>query len=234
MKTNNYKKGKTNKFAKLPLLFVTLTLIIACFFCGCNSKPDYLSYVSELRKDIFVGEKDNFCVVVHLGSKESPALFDGVKNQTVLLLTFKVTQKEEVGSQIFIKFKTGDKEYEQALAFNPVKSTLSCEVEVNSLPEKSLDVEVIHGENSTIVTTTSKLQPSTISYTKALEIAVGESTEFLKEHTSGGILKCEIVIRLLCENERNYYYVGFVCEQGLKRALLINGETGEVIATKKN
>ena len=224
------------KFKRIiaSLLVGCATLVTTLSLCACNPTPDYISYVSELRKDIFVGEKDNFYVVVFSGSKEKPATFDGLKNQTFLTLTFKVTQKEDTGSQLQIKFKTGEKEYVKALEFNPVKSTLSCEVEVACLPEKTLDVAIICGETTTLVSTVSKLKDTTISYSKALDIAVENASEFLQEHTEKGKLNCEIVIRLLCENDRNFYYVGFVCDQGLKLAFLINGETGEIIAKKQN
>lgn len=223
------------KTKKILLVFTGILLTFyALIQGGCNSKPDYLSYVSELRKDVFVGEKDNFCVTVYCGTKEEPALFDGVKNQTHPTLTFKVLQKEEVGAPISVKFKIANKEYCKDLEFNPVKSTLSCEVEVNALPEKNLIVQLVYGENETLIETKSKLNDKNISYIKALEISVNEGQSFLKEHTVKGVLKCEIVIRLLCENERNYYYVGFICEEGLKLAYLINGETGEIIAKKQN
>ena len=216
-------------------IFICLTAI--CYtlvFTACNPKPDYISYVSELRKDIFTGEQDNFSVVIYSGTKESPAVFDGIKNQTALTLTFKVTCKEEVGESIKICFETGNKKYEKTLDFNPVKSTLCCDVEVNALPEKELAVTLCYGESSTVVNTLSRLKENTISYTKALESAAEKASDFLSEHTEGGTLKAEIVLRLLCENDRNYYYVGFVCEEGLKRAYLVNGENGEIIAEKTN
>ncbi len=225
------------KHKKLNLFLAFVLLLTACFcavLSACNQKPDYLSSVSELRKDVFVGEKDNFCVTVYSGSKEDPTVFDGIKNQTVLSLTFKVTQKEEVGKQLTLKFQTGDKRYTAPLDFDPVKSTLSCDVVVSALPERTFDVEICDGEQSTVVTTISKLNENTISYVKALEIATEKNKTFLSSHTKNGVLNCEIIIRLLCENERNYYYVGFVCDGGLKVAYLLNGETGEIIAEKQN
>lgn len=225
---------------KRKKIFVAVELVIICVLTvmatlsACNSKPDYLSYVSELRKDVFIGEQDNFCVVVYAGSKESPATFDGIKQDTLLCLGFKIIQKEEVGSQLTVKFTVGDKQYSAPLTFNPVKSTLFCDVEVAALPEKSLAVEICYGESSTVVNTTSQLNENTVSYTKALESAASKGEAFLKEHTQKGVLKAEIVIRLLCENGKNYYYVGFICDKGLKKAYLIDGVTGEVIAEKDN
>ena len=218
-------------FARLCALLLTF-LIIPFTLSACSTEPDYLSYVSELRKDVLIGEKDNFSVVVYAGTKESPALFDGIKQNTTLCLGFKIIQKEETGSQLTIKFTVGNKSYSAPLTFNPVKNTLFCDVEVSALPEKSLDVEICYGEKNTLITTSSQLNENTISYTKALESAVNKGSSFLKEHTEKGILKAEIVIRLLCERGKNYYYVGFICEKGLKRAYLIDGANGEVIAEK--
>ena len=224
--------NKVIKFFAIVSIFCLLSM--TTMFSACKQTPDYLSYVSEFRKDVFCGEKDNFSVVVFAGSKEKPATFDGDKKDTFLFLTFKVMQKEECGSAITVNFEIGDKKYSQQLQFNPVKSTLSCDVEVAALPEKNLTVELIFGENSTVITTYSKLNEDTVKYTDALNKAIEKAQPFLKEHTKDGVLKAEIVVRLLCENDKNYYYVGFVCEEGLKQAYLIDGKTCQIIAEKTN
>ena len=218
-------------FSRFCALLLTV-FIVPFILSACNTEPDYFSCVSELRKDVFVGEQDNFSVVVYAGTKESPALFDGIKQNTVLCLGFKIIQKEEVGSQLTIKFTVNNKNYTAPLTFNPVKNTLFCDVEVSALPEKNFEVEICYGEKSTVVSTASQLNDNTINYSKALESAVSKGRDFLKEHTEKGILNAEIVIRLLCERGKNYYYVGFICEKGLKRAYLIDGSNGEVIAEK--
>jgi hypothetical protein len=225
-----------NKFTAFVCLTASILLLTLSFtLSACTAKPDYLSYVSELRKDLFVGEQDNFCVTVYSGSKEYPPAFDGIKKETRLVLTFKIIQKEEVGEQLTLTFKLGDKEYTCQPKFSPVKSTLSCDVEVASLPEKTLDVQISYGEDCTVtVNTVSKLKENTVSYVDALNKAVEKASSFLKEHTKNGVLNAEIVIRLLCENDVNYYYVGFICEEGLKIAYLIKGETGEIIAEKNS
>ncbi len=219
-------------FYRLTIIVICLTLPLVLY--SCKKKVDYLSYVSELRKDVFIGEKDNFNVVVYSGFKEEPTLLEGKKEQTALTLTFKVNQKEECSNPLTIKFSLGDKNYQKELAFNPVKSTLCAEVEVNSLPEKSIEVQIIEGENCTTINAISKLNENSISYSKALEKATQKASEFLSKHTTKNTFKGEIIVRLLCENERNYYYVCFVCENGEKLAYLLNAKTGEIIAQKIN
>ena len=216
------------------LVTLVILLSIPLFLYSCNGKVDYLSYVSELRKDIFIGVKDNFTVIVYSGFKESPAIPNGKKEQTALTLTFKIMQKEEIDSPLTIKFTLGDKSYQKELAFNPVKSTLCAEVEVTSLPEKSIDVQIFEGENSTLISATSKLNENTISYSKALESAVNKSQEFLQKNSTKNTFNGEIIIRLLCENERNYYYVSIISENKEKLSYLINATSGEIIAQKVN
>ncbi|MBR4420244.1 MAG: hypothetical protein IKT32_05125 [Clostridia bacterium] len=213
-------------------LFFILVSALALF--GCNPQPDYLSYVSEVRKDLFYGEQENYTVVCYAGIKESPAIFDGAKNQTAPYIRFKLSQKEESSEKITINFEIDNKKLSCPLEFHPVKSTLFGEVQVNSLPERSITIDIVCGENTTTVTLYSKLNEDTISYTDALKKATDKASDFLKEHTKKGVLKAEIVIRLLCENDKNFYYVGFICEEGLKRAYLIDGKTGEIIAEKNN
>lgn len=223
------------KFFKafVSIFLITLTALIfpACSSC---SSPDLYSRISELRKDLFSGKSDNFSVIVYAGTKEDPAVFDGEVNPATLLLTFKVTAKEEIGNQVTIKFKIGDKTYEKALNFSPVASALSGHIAVDTLPEKTLDVEIKWDENSEVVCTNSLLKKSTITYIQALEKASEKASDFIKNNSKKGQFKGEIVVRLLCENDKNYFYIGFVDKSGLKEAYLIDGISGEVLAEKKN
>lgn len=221
----------SKKFKSLALTI--LTLLFLCL-SGCTAKVDYFSYLSELRKDIFAGEKDNYLVIAYSGLKEDPAVADGVKNQTFLTLTFKVTLKEECEEPISLKFAVGDKNYECDLQFNPVKSTLCADVVVSALPEKNFSVEVVCGDQTSVVDLVSKLQENSVSYTKALECAINKAQSYLKENTKDGVFYGEIAVRLLCENDRNYYYVGIAFKNGKKQAYLINASTCEIIAEKVN
>ena len=217
----------------LYLLSAILILIWAFCLDGC-SKPDLSSSVSELRKDVFMGESETFDVVVYSGTKENPAIFDGVVNPSALSLMFKIGCKEDMGEQITIKFSLENKDYEIKTAFSPVKSTLYGQTEVHTLPKDKLDIEILWGDKREIVCTNSMLKKDTISYMTALEKAGEKAKDFISSHTKKGIFKGEIIIRLLSENDVNYYYIGFIDDKGLKVAYLIDGKSGEVIAEKKN
>lgn len=217
-----------NVFISLILCTLTLPLL------ACNSKTDYFSFVSELRKDLFIAENSTVSVLLYSGAKESPAIFDGVKNDTGLLVGIKVIFNEEVSSPVTATVCYDQKNYEIPLEFHPVKRALAGKTNVSALPEKSVDITLRYGENEVTLTAESQLKQDTITYTKALEVATNDAKDFLKENTKGGVLQAEIVVRLLCENDKNYYYVGFITCEGLKLAYLIDGKTGEIIASKQN
>lgn len=221
------------KKISIKLLLIVIPCILT-IFAACNPKPDCFSYISDLRKDVFVAEDETFGVVVWAGARETPYAADGIKNETRLNITVKVTAKKETGDKITAVIAYGDNEYTQDLAFHPVKSAMACSFDVNVLPEKQVVVKLIYGDQSCTLTAISALNEDTIPYTEALKKATDYCAEYIEKHTENGKLKAEISVRLLTENGNNYYYVGFTATDGEKKAVLIDGETGSVLAEKNN
>lgn len=221
------------KIFKSFCLLLAITLLCSCLF-ACKQKVDYFSYVSELRKDIFTAENDEVSLLVYAGAKENPAIFDGVKNETRLIVGVKAIFNEEPQTAVTAKICFNDKNYELPLDFHPVKRALAGEVEVPVLPENSVEVVLCYNQTEVCLTANSRLNQDTIAYSDALDSVTKKADDFFKEHTKNGVLKAEIVIRLLCEQNKNYYYVGLVCAEGLKRSYLVDGTTGEVVAEKIN
>lgn len=219
------------RFFKNICCFIIATIVLLNL-TACKQNIDYFSYVSELRKNIFTAQNEQLSLLVYAGAKENPAIFDGVKNETRLILGVKVIFNEEPQTAIVATLCFDDKSYELPLDFHPVKRALAGEIEVPVLPEKSVDVVLCYDQKEVCLTASSRLNENTISYSKALDSVTPKADDFFKEHTKNGILKAEIIIRLLCEQNKNYYYVGLVCEEGLKRSYLVDGISGEVVAEK--
>ena len=113
---------------------------------------------------------------------------------------------------------------------HPLHSYSFCRLQ----PEKQVVVKLIYGDQSCTLTALSALNEDTIPYTEALKRATDYCAEYITSHTENGKLKAEISVRLLTENGNNYYYVGFTATDGEKKAVLIDGETGSVLAEKNN
>lgn len=214
-------------------LAIVLSVAAAMGICSCKGQTDYFSYVSELRSDLFAGEKDDFCVTVYSGMKEKPFAHDGTANQAELCLSVKLVMREKINEAVTVKLEYDGAKYEKTLEYNPVLTTLAADIYVQALPENKITVTVTHGEQATVIEAVSKRLPDTVEYVKALAAATDKAKDFIKENSTGGAFDGEICLRLLCEGERNYYYVGFILKNGLALAYLIDGKTCEIIAEKK-
>ena len=181
------------------IAIITLIISVASLF-ACKTKIDYFSYVSDLRKDVFVGENDMFGVTVWAGARENPYASDGIRNETSLNLTIKVVCKKETGDKITATVAYDENEYTRDLSFHPVKSAMATSFDVKVLPEKQLTVKLDYGEESCTLTLDSALAEGTVSFNKALEKAAEHCADYVKRHTEKGNLKAEISVRLLAEN----------------------------------
>ena len=68
------------KFCLFCFLAVCLPLL-TCLFCGCKKEVDYLSYISELRYDVFLYSGDTEVIKVYCAEKEVPYNADGIKGE---------------------------------------------------------------------------------------------------------------------------------------------------------
>lgn len=215
------------------IVLITISALLTSA-CACAKKPDYSAYISDLRKDIFVGENDDFGVTVWSGARETPYASDGVKNETLLNLTVKVVAKQEKGDKIAATVCYDENEYAVDLKFHPVKSAMSASVNVNVLPEKQVIIKLSYGSEECTITLNSALNSNTVSYFDAVNKAVDYCADYIKNHTEKGKFNAEISVRLLAENGNNYYYVGFFATDGEKKAVLVDGETCTILAEKNN
>lgn len=219
---------------KKALCSLICILAVAAAFplFSCDKRIDYFSYVSELRSDIFTGEKDNYCITVYAGMKEKPFAHDGVANDTALTLTVKLITKEKINEAVTVKLSYDGKEYTKTLEYNPVLTTVSADITVEALPQKKLQATLSHGETVETIQLSSLRLDDSANYTQALKAATDKASEFINKNSTGANFKGEICIRLLCEGDKNYYYVGFILNDGLALAYLLDGKTCEIIAEK--
>lgn len=225
---------KPFKFKSIAAGVLTLALLpIFASLAACNAQTDYFCYVSELRSNVYYGEEGNFSLTVYSGLREKPFNHDGNVGEQALTLTFKLFMKEKVNEAIKIEYEINGTKYQTQLNYDATGSALSCIAEVNDLPETPPEITICYGENAILIKTNSLLNADTISYTAALRATTEKASDFIKENSEGSRFKGEISVRLLCENGRNYYYVGFILSDGLKQAYLLDGKSGEILAEKK-
>ena len=208
------------KFASLFLL-----LGLAPLFTACHKAPDYFHYVSELRSDLFVASEEEFSLTVACISREYPYLNDGVKANlsNVVEITLEgeadeysvyILGEEHIGGDMSFRNTRGDFYYSQG---------------VKSFPEGSVSLRVEWEDTSREIVATSVKTEDTLSPKEALGAALKGEQATLERMSADGQFRGEFCVRLL-RRDKNYYYVGIVDTNGKLISLLLDSESGQVLA----
>ena len=224
-----------DRFFRIKTLLVgvaTFFLVGVIFlFSACSEKVDYFSYVSELRDNIFLANTQELSLRAYSLSKESPYVADGIVRE--------VSKRTE----IYLTAPSGDKEYELFftvngkrhggdMSFDNVKGEYYyfCTLDVSALTQ--IEFELVCGEETTLLCANSIVGERTISPKQALQTVVEHEGELFQSLTDKYGFAGEIYMRLLYE-DAPYYYVGIVDRNGNTTALLLNGETGKILAKRQ-
>ena len=208
------------KISTLLLLAGLLPLLT-----GCQRGPDYFSYVSELRSDLFVASEQEFTLTVACISREHPYVNDGIKAplSDIVEITLEgdadeysvyILGEEAMGGEMSFRNTRGDFYYSQG---------------VKSFPEGSVTLRVEWQDTSREIVATSVKTEHTLSPEKALDCALKGESATLERMQADGRFCGEFYVRLL-RRDKNYYYVGIVDTKGKMISLLLDSESGEVLA----
>ena len=213
---------------KLITILLTLTLLV--FPLSCKKPKPYLSKISQLRENVYLGSKEDFRLTLYPESRENPLENDGVVGKTEKVLIFKLdfSSSDFEYENCKITFNLGGKSYNGVFEYKPLSTFLYASVTVESLPQNELTVNLSLDEKSVGLTLLPQKNSNSISADEAIsKICDSESNceAFLNSD------KGEIRIRLIDNDGYDYWYVGLL--DGEKTvSYLIDGETGEIIAKK--
>ena len=206
---------------KLPTLILLLGL--APLVSACAKKTDYFDYVSELRSDLFVASEEEFTLSVACITRESPYINDGIKATMcqVIEITldgdadeYSVLLDGGVGGEMSFRNTRGDFYYSQS---------------VTSFPKDSVNLRVEWEGNTREIVATSVKTEHTLTPQAALDSALKGEQQTLERMKTDGAFRGEFYVRLL-RRDKNYYYVGIVDTKGKMISLLLDSESGQLLA----
>ena len=212
--------------------FILATLLTAAavsssvFFCGCNKKTDYFSYISEKRTNIFVYCDDTVEVKVQCSVKEQPFAADGYCGETNSFAEVSVSlPKNPQKLEVSVEGNEGEMNYQA------VENLYTLSFSAPEFTADRVDVTITYDGESRTYTALSVKHGSVLSCEQAVQCVIERDGELFKNLTYDGLFNGEIFVRLLYD-DGCYYYVG-VCDKNKHiSAYLIDGERGTVIATK--
>lgn len=213
-------------FLSVFLTFLCFALLSAC------GKYDYSVHISDEKSDLFRAECEEFTLTVTCVSREYPYLCDGVAANKSDLLEAVLTEPQPSGAEYEIYFledvpRGGD------MSFRSVTGDYYYSRSVETFPDGALSVKIVKNGVPQELLLTSVKTEDTLSPEQALQKAIAAEQETVDRMTEGGAFCGEFHVRLL-RRDKNYYYVGIVDRRGGILALLLDAETGEVLARRQH
>lgn len=219
---------------KKILCFLTATLLL-WIFTGCSAEPDLTEYVSEFRSDIYSGTEGTYTITASYAEREYPYEADGIPGKMSSL--FEVALSAEENTKTYtLTYTLGGQTYEDELSFDSVRMVHVCSRSLPQPTEKEIRFSVrdTEGGDPVVITAASVKSENALPLGALLSAVSAAEKDRFAALTSGSSFAGELYVRLLCENEQNYYYIGLTDKNGETYAMLTDAETGEIIATRNN
>ncbi len=216
---------------KKQILTVFSLLAPLALLAGCGkSGYDYTRHISEAREDIFRAETEEFSVTLSFGKREYPYADDGVACPLTPLAEISLVGKTGEDYAVYV---AGEKEWGGEMSYRNVRGDYYYSESVDTFPEGSVTLRVEWGEERREIVATSVKTEHTLTPQEALGYAVAAEKESLERLTEQGAFMGEFRVRLL-RRDATYYYVGIVDKNGRTISLLLDSETGEVLARRES
>lgn len=211
----------------IPCFLLSVAAIVSLSGCG---KYDYSVHISDERSDLFTAETEEYSLTVSCMTRENPYLLDGVTCTKSKLVEVVLAEHTLSGAEYEVYFledvpRGGD------MSFRSVSGDYAYSRSVEEFPSGTVSLRVVKDGAATEIAATSVKTEQTLSPAQALEKAISAESERVESMTRGGAFYGEFHVRLL-RRDKNYYYVGIIDEQGGILALLLDSETGEVLARR--
>lgn len=213
---------------KSRLIFL-LPLLLLPMFSGCG-KTDYSAYISEAKEDVFVAQTETFQITLSCVTREYPYVSDGIPSPGSRIVEISLTSEAAPAS--YEVYVLGETQFGGEMTFRTYASDYFFSQSVQSFFKDSVSVRVQRGDESVEVVATSVKNENTLSVKQALGCAVKEEKDLIDAMTGTDGFQGEFYVRLL-RRDANYYYVGIIDRNGGVLSLLLDGESGEVLAKRK-
>ena len=211
---------KKHTFCVLALAGL-LPLLSAC------APYDYTDRVSEIRSDLFLAETDDFSLTVTCVSREYPYADDGIPCPMTNTVEVSIVPVEAFSGTVEVYCEDG---WGGEASFSAVFGDYRFSQGVDAFPESSVSLRVVWGDEDIELAATSVRTETTMTPKEALSVIVEAEKETLERMKRDGAFCGEFCIRLL-RRDKNYYYAS-VTDGTERTALLIDAETGEILARR--
>jgi hypothetical protein len=215
-------------YMKKIIFILFLCLGFCVVFSSCTKKVDYYSYISELRKEIYLYEEDDFTCKIYVSDRETPYLSDGIKGQINSIV------------EVFVYMNDTPKEVE--IAFGNLQGEMNY-LSVSKSFYLSFTSDEINADKVQInlnidgkqkqIEALNVMYDGVIDAESALKCVCEYDAGLFEKLTVNNVFNGEIYLRLLYD-DGCFYYVGVIDKSGTTNAYLVDGETGRILAQRSS
>ena len=222
------------KTRKLLSALILVVILFCSSLMGCTTRNSLFNSVSELKRNIYSGNSNNFSLSASYGFRETPYINDGKvgKLDNTLIFTLKNKQAAQTTYSVLVEFN--GKTHSAVFKNNPVNSNLKAVIILDNFDLDNFDAKISFGSSEEKISMTSIVPKNALSPELALEKLEKEQEALIKSFKdSEGNFNAEIYMRILVKDNKPYYYVGFASGKDKLKALLVDGITGKTLAIRE-
>lgn len=223
---------------KLLILSMLFVFIFGLSACGKNSIK-LQDYLIEDRNNLFTAQDSLYCVTFSTGMREENYNFDGVVNNKVEfgVLTLMRNDSNPLANDTYSYTITiNDEKLTGTMEKSPIDNSYAVDIEKKVDDNANINVQINFTGYKFNQNLTNTSKDFSLDKNSALNLANKELKDELKNITSDNN-KIEVVVKILkdfsnAENCKYYWYVGVIARDGQTLGILIDSNSGEIVAKK--
>ncbi|MFQ6752650.1 MAG: hypothetical protein ACLRFL_03705 [Clostridia bacterium] len=225
---------------KKKLIVFTLCAISLALLTACGSRNiDLKDYTIEERINLFTAEDTLYGVSLSSGMRESDYNLDGIKNEMVEfgVLTIARNDGEPLANDTYSYTLTiGEETLSGTLEKSQVDNSYSTDIERHIPNDANINVEIKFTGYTFHQDLTNTSADFSVDMSTAINIANEELSSDIRNILNDNA-KIEVITKILKdysteEVKRYYWYIGVISTNGDTIGILIDANSGEVIAKK--
>lgn len=223
---------------KILILSLLVMFVFGLSACG-KSSIKLQDYLIEDRNNLFTAQDSLYCVTFSTGMREENYNFDGVVNNKVefgVLTLMRNDSNPLANDNYSYTITINDEKLTGTMEKSPIDNSYAVDIEKKVDDNATINVQINftgYKFNQDLVNTSKDFS---VDKNSALSLANSELKEELKDITSDNN-KIEVVMKILkdysnLDNCKYYWYVGVVAKDGQTLGILIDSNSGEIVAKK--
>ncbi len=213
------------------LIILIIAFCLTLFVSSCKNEVDLEMYLSEKRTSVYSIKSEEYSLTVYGEEREDPFLSDGYVGTIKKFITVRLEDYQKSLDDASVTLSFDGITLSGKFEYSPLNGKFTTELETETLPTSNEITAVIKngGEEKTFTLQGCLLEG--VDYKTALSsVSKSASSEIDKMLSNGSSL--EVRLRIILEEDRTYYYVSLINKSGKTLAYLVDGQSGEILASK--